>query len=410
MQQLNRVDRYELVTVLGHGATGIVYLGRDTKLDREVAVKVMNPEVAGNAAARSLFHREAKAIARLTHPNIIALHDYSGPDSETIYLVVERLRGKNLLDVAKKRPLTAVAAAAAAHEICMALGHAHDQGIIHRDLKPENIFLEPDGRVVLCDFGIARDYRSSMQHTLASRHTQLAGSPMYMSPEQVLTPQAVGPSSDLFSLGSILYFLVTGQHAFAGASMHKVLKNVSEVKVASLHKQGVPAGYADIVHKLLQRDPERRYGSARQLGQDLHAFLQASSERDPRSVLMLLAEQAAKSDPVASTLPDVAAAVESPNKTMIMLVKKRADEIEGQADDGEPILLTPVGPAPSAAVVPAVPMDPEDTASDPPRKEIRTGVLLWSVIAAITIMLAGLAVAELDALAGFRAWLQSLAK
>ncbi|MCC6809211.1 MAG: serine/threonine protein kinase [Deltaproteobacteria bacterium] len=405
MQANAKIDRYELLASLGQGATGMVYLAKDTKLDREVALKVISPEVAGDPTARSLFHREARAIAKLHHPNIIALHDYSGPDSEIIYLVVERLSGQTLLDIVEKRgkPMSASHAAAAGHEICLALTHAHASGIIHRDVKPENVFLEPDGRVVLCDFGIARDYRSAMKHTLASHNTTLAGSPMYMSPEQVLTPQQVGPASDLFSLGSLLYFLVTGVHAFAGNSMHKILKNVSEVKCASLleTRNDVPEEYSRLVHKLLQRDPEKRFGSARQVGEQLAHIVAKSPHHDPRRALQALLMHARDESAGmnSTTLIPLDQLKDNPRHTMIMLTQKKAPK-------------EPAAPPQIEAALKAkpqlLPLEKSDTHPRPPPPPKSLGVLFWSMIAATSIVLLGLVVAETEVLAGLRAWLQRM--
>jgi len=201
---------------------------------------------------------------------------------------------------------------------------------------------------------------------------------MYMSPEQVLTPQSVGPASDLFSIGSVLYYLATGVHAFAGSSMHKVLKNVTEVKCPSLHetRNDISRDFSDIVHKLLQRDPERRYGSARQVAKELSAFMRSRGENDPRHALSELVLPPQKMEPR--------------HTTIVLLQKKNKP--------ANPILAMMDGPP--------IPLDRLKGEVEQPRPQVRLGVLFWSVIVATAILLAGLAVAEIDALHTLREWLQ----
>lgn len=284
-----KIDRYDVLGQLGKGANGIVYLGNDRRTGREVAIKVVNPERVGEALVLTRFHREAKAVAKLNHPNIIQLLDYSGPQASVPYLVVERLHGKNLDDLMAERgqSLSFTLAAAAAHEICLGLQHAHSANIIHRDLKPENVFIEPEGRVVLCDFGIARSYSSDEKGTLAGGKTRLAGSPLYMSPEQVASPASVGPASDMFALGSLLFFLITGRHAFMAESVVAVLKRVASGRPDKLRdaKPGLPERLYRIVDKLHEHEPGRRFTSAQAIADSLLLVVQESGEKEPRRAL-----------------------------------------------------------------------------------------------------------------------------
>ncbi|MCC6807764.1 MAG: serine/threonine protein kinase [Deltaproteobacteria bacterium] len=289
MREPPQIDRYEILGELGKGANGIVYLGRDTRLGREVAIKVVNPSLVRDPVVLARFHREAKAVSKLNHPNIIQLIDYSGPGSRSPYLVVERLLGKNLDDLVCERqaPIDAFMAAAAVHQICLGLQHAHSQGLVHRDLKPENVFVEPDGRIVLCDFGIARSFDGEEKGTLASHNTRLAGSPLYMSPEQIATPGNVGPASDMFSLGSLLFFLVTGRHAFMTDSVVNVLKRILAAKPESLRelRPGLPDRFYRIVDKLHQQAPEKRYTSAQAIADSLTLVLKETGAPDPKKAL-----------------------------------------------------------------------------------------------------------------------------
>jgi serine/threonine protein kinase len=287
--ETTHIDRYEVTGLLGQGAYGLVYLAHDPKLDRDVAIKVLNTELVSDPEAKTLFHREARAIAKLRHPNILELFDYSGPEQEFLYLVVERLEGENLAQFIDRRgqPLDAFAAAAAAHEICLALQHAHDRGIVHRDLKPENVFIESGGRIVLCDFGIARSFDKNVTGTLASRGTQAMGSPLFMAPEQITAPESIGPGADLFALGSLLYFLVSGRFAFSDPSVIKIFEKIllGEAEPLGDVAPGLPPRLYDIVARAHQVDPADRFTSAKAFAADLVALVREGGEPDPRTAL-----------------------------------------------------------------------------------------------------------------------------
>jgi serine/threonine protein kinase len=281
-----QIGRYELLGKIGEGAHGVVYLATDPKLGREVAIKALQPDLAGDESVQNRFRREMRSIAKLKHPNIIELVDFSDPDAEWPYLVMERLHGETLLDLISrmKKPLTPVAAAAAAHEICLALEHAHEQGIVHRDLKPENVFLEPNGRIVLCDFGIAVGFLGE-ENTLSGKNTKLLGSPLYMSPEQILADSKTGPPSDLFALGSCLYFLVTGEHAFAEESILGVLKRISLGAAKALPPEIANTRLGTIISKLLKANLAERYQSADEVAEALATVISEGGEIDPRRAL-----------------------------------------------------------------------------------------------------------------------------
>lgn len=286
------IDRYEVRGVLGSGANGRVYLAYDPKLDREVAIKVVHPDLVSDEEIMRRFHREARSVAKLHHPNVLEIYDYSGPDSALAYLVVERLLGQNLEQLVEERgPLDAATAAACGHEICLALAHAHAQGIVHRDLKPENIFMEPSGRIVLCDFGIAR--RLKKENTYAGRETDVAGTPLFMSPEQITDPASVGPQSDLFSLGTTLYYLVSGQYAFGHDTIVKILKSIVLVDYPSL--PDLAPELTAVIAQAFQADLGERFASAKEMGQALLRAMQAGGVADPRSALSSSALEVASS-------------------------------------------------------------------------------------------------------------------
>ncbi len=287
-----KLDRYEITGLLGQGAYGVVYLAMDPKLDREVAIKVINPELAADSDALMRFHREAKATARLRHPNIVEVFDYAGADAPFAYLVIERLRGQTLQKLVsdrmaeRGRALDAVTAAAIGHEIALALEHAHAAGIVHRDLKPENVFIEPDGRIVLTDFGIARAFRAD-DGSSGGPNTQLLGSPLYMSPEQISKPELLGPGSDFFSLGSTIYFLVTGTTPFKDETVLGVLKRIVAGVFEPLQKvrPEIPKSLSSTVDALLRPDLSQRLVDPEVICERLFTVMQEAGEADPRRTL-----------------------------------------------------------------------------------------------------------------------------
>ncbi|OGD21657.1 MAG: hypothetical protein A2W03_17120 [Candidatus Aminicenantes bacterium RBG_16_63_16] len=228
-----RLGPYEILAPLGAGGMGEVYRARDAKLGRNVAVKVLPAELAKDPEALSRLEREARAVAQLSHPNILAIHDF-GREGETAYAVMELLEGETLRARLELGALPVRKAADLAVQIAEGLGAAHEKGIVHRDLKPENIFVTHEGRVKLLDFGLAKSSCPPVvpgANTLSiERHTDpgtVMGSVWYMSPEQV-RGEAVDHRSDIFSFGAVIYEMLAGRRAFqrdtAAESMTAILK------------------------------------------------------------------------------------------------------------------------------------------------------------------------------------------
>src|SRR6185503_17742269 len=214
----SRVGPYEVVSLLGEGGMGQVYRGRDPRLVRDIAIKVLAKEALQDVEATGRLEREARAIAALSHPNIVAVHDV-GHDDSTFYVVTELLEGKTLREWIRQSPMTWRRAVEIGAEVAEGLAAAHAKSIVHRDLKPENIFLTADGRVKILDFGLAQTDPILSQQDEASIPTtkwfqtdpgMVIGTLGYMAPEQ-LRGEAVDPSADLFSLGCILYEMVTAK-------------------------------------------------------------------------------------------------------------------------------------------------------------------------------------------------------
>jgi len=187
----HHIGRYRILEKIGSGGMSVVYKGLDTALDREVAVKVLHPHLAGKADSRRRLEREAQAVAKLQHPNILEVFDFVSGDSETAYIVTEFIRGQTLKHYAEKRAFyPPEIAAMVIHEVAAALSHAHDLGIIHRDLKPENVMVRDDGVIKLMDFGIAKFLDREDQMTITGA---LVGSPAHMAPEIIEGQHEIGP-------------------------------------------------------------------------------------------------------------------------------------------------------------------------------------------------------------------------
>jgi len=265
------LDKYEVLQKIGEGGMATVYRARHTTLGREVAIKILHPHLSAVARNRRRFAREARAIEHLDHENILKIFDYSGSDAEDCYIVTEFVEGQTLRQLIEARGLLpSEVAAFIGIKLADALRYAHEAGIIHRDLKPENVMLRVDGTVKLMDFGIARFLdESSVTMTGA-----LVGSPAYMSPEQALE-RKLDARSDLFSLGTLLYHLVTGQLPYAGSNPSIILRNIIEgVRREVLDVQpGVAPKLADVINRLLELEPDARYDSAEAVAIALAAVL-----------------------------------------------------------------------------------------------------------------------------------------
>lgn len=276
-----RLGPYEIVAPIGAGGMGEVYKARDTRLQRQVAIKVVPASIAGDAAALARFEREAQSVAALSHPNILALHDIGrepGAEGDITFAVMELLDGKTLREVLGNGALPARKAIDYGRQIADGLAAAHDRGIVHRDLKPENIFITAAGRVKLLDFGLAlveSPTPSSADTVLAQVDTTpgtILGTIGYMAPEQV-RGQVVDSRADIFAFGAVLYEMLGGKRAFAGATpadtMSAILNTDPEELVPP--SGGSQPAMDRIVRRALEKEPSQRFQSARDLGFALEA-------------------------------------------------------------------------------------------------------------------------------------------
>jgi serine/threonine protein kinase len=200
----------ELQQLIGHGGMGAVYKARQPSLDRLVALKVLPPHAAGDTGFTERFTREARALARLNHSNIVAVYDF-GVAGGMPYFVMEYVEGGNLREIERCGKLTPRDALGIVQQICDALQFAHDEGIVHRDIKPENILVDQKGRVKIADFGIAKIIGQAVPATALTGARDIVGTPTYMAPEQMESPQSVDHRADIFSLGVVFYELLTGE-------------------------------------------------------------------------------------------------------------------------------------------------------------------------------------------------------
>jgi serine/threonine protein kinase/tetratricopeptide (TPR) repeat protein len=263
-----RLGPYEIVEPLGAGGMGEVYRARDSRLGREVAVKVIPAHLANAADALARFEREARAVAALSHPNILAIHDY-GREGSVSYAVMELLQGETLRDRLADSALPARKAVEYAQQIARGLAAAHDRGIVHRDLKPENVFLTRDGLVKILDFGLASPTPSSTETPISrgvvTETGTVVGTPGYMSPEQIRGKE-VDARSDLFALGAILFEMLTGRRAFSKESPVETMMAVLQDEPGfATSGRAVPQAIVPVLSHCLEKNPEDRFQSARDL-------------------------------------------------------------------------------------------------------------------------------------------------
>jgi hypothetical protein len=260
-------DRYELRGLVGSGGMADVFLAHDEVLDRDVALKLLKDEYAGNEEFVERFKREARNAAALSHPNIVSIFDRGASEDGTYYIVMEYLPDGTLKDhILKREPLAPQMALEVALQIAEALRAAHKKGIIHRDIKPRNILITDSGDVKVTDFGIAR----AADATTTSHLGDILGTAKYMSPEQAMG-EPVGPASDLYSLGVVIYEMLTGRVPFeADTPVDISAKHAGELPPRPREvNPEVPEGMDALVMKLLSRDPADRYGSAAELIEEL---------------------------------------------------------------------------------------------------------------------------------------------
>ena len=280
-----RLGPYEIIGTLGAGGMGEVYRARDTRLGREVAIKILSAELSANQDRLSRFQQEAQSASSLNHPNIITIHDIGSADSIR-YIAMELVDGKTLREMTSAGPIPMRKTISIATQLAEGLAKAHSAGIIHRDLKPENVMVTKDGFVKILDFGLAklfaadkREGVSTLQTTAGTNAGMILGTIGYMSPEQASGEQ-VDFRSDQFSLGSIVYEMVTAQRAFQKKTTVETMAaiiNQDPQPIASINPQ-VPAPIRWFIERCLAKDPADRFTSTDDLARDLKSIRDHISE------------------------------------------------------------------------------------------------------------------------------------
>ncbi|MEU4952332.1 protein kinase [Streptomyces lavendulae] len=341
-------ERYQLATVLGQGGMGQVWTAYDRSLDRRVAVKLLRPDrVAGPGTVaeelRRRFVRECRVTAQVDHPGLVTVHD-AGSDGDELYLVMGYVEGSDLADhLAAHDPYPWPWAVAVVAQLCAVLSAVHAVPIVHRDLKPRNVMVRPDGTVLVLDLGVA-----SVMDTDTTRLTSTGspiGSPAYMAPEQAMGG-AVGPYTDLYALGVLLYELLTGNVPFAGSTALGVLHRHLYEPPAPVRplRPEIPPELEALLLRLLAKDPQDRPGSAQEVYEALEPLLPARGSRSPAGPLdptrPFLRPQAPwpdraaaipprPADPPAPPRPDIPGAVDEARKLLDQGQLTRAVDILG---------------------------------------------------------------------------------
>jgi tRNA A-37 threonylcarbamoyl transferase component Bud32 len=271
-----KLGEYEVIEKIGEGGMGVVYKVRDVALDRVVALKMIRHFGSSDGAAMDRFFRAARVTARLRHPSIVPIFQVGQVDG-TPYVVSQFIEGRDLSAIAgRSGRLPAREAAGIAAQVAEALHFAHEHDVIHRDVKPSNIMIQPDSHALLTDFGLARPV-ATCDEASVTMEGLIVGTPSYMSPEQAEGRQgAMGPASDVYSLGATLYTILAGRPPFQGRSPMETMRLVCEVEpeAPSRLEQTVPRDLDAICLKALSKGPAARYGSARAMADDLHRFLE----------------------------------------------------------------------------------------------------------------------------------------
>ncbi len=276
-EEKKKFGRYVILEKIGQGAMGYVYKAEDPLLNRIVALKTLRTDTKISEEKKNQYYmrfiREAKIAANLSHPGIVVVYDV-GKEGETPFIAMEYLEGETLETKARKKEVDITTLKIYLIQLLEALNYAHSKGIIHRDIKPSNIIILEDNRVKITDFGIAHIEDSDLTKT-----GHLIGSPNYMSPEQV-KGEKVDPRSDLFSVGILTYYILTGIKPFTGKNIAATVRNIldKEPQPPSSHNDSVPPEWDWLVEKLLQKDREKRFQSAKEVMEYLKSMKEIPSD------------------------------------------------------------------------------------------------------------------------------------
>lgn len=276
----NQINQYKILSLLGEGGMGAVYLAQDTTLERKVAIKFLSSEFAKDSMRRNRFFQEAKSASALNHPNILTVHEI-GESNGTHFIVTEFIKGRTLMQYLREEKSSLQSVLEIATQIASALSAAHEAGIVHRDIKPENVMVRNDAIVKVLDFGIAKltdsnntaetDKEAATRMKPMTMPGMIIGTPQYMSPEQA-RGQTVDFRSDIFSFGVVLYEMIAGKPPFSGTTNMDIIGSIlkDEPKPLGEHQPGISQDLERIVGKALRKDREKRYQHIKDLFIDLN--------------------------------------------------------------------------------------------------------------------------------------------
>ncbi|MBC7530533.1 MAG: protein kinase [Oligoflexus sp.] len=329
-------QRYRIRALIGEGGMASVYSAMDEKLERRVAIKILHPHLGRNNDIRERFLLEAKTVSGLDHPNIIRVYDFSGLDSEQLWMVTEILYGEDLAEYVKpfsKQRLQFIVATLITREICRALHEAHKLNIVHRDIKPENIMMLANGQIKLMDFGIAKVSRVN-----ATQTGIFMGSPSYMSPEQIRGTD-VDHRADIYSLSVLYYEIITGSLPFVGKTTAEVINRimVGRYTPPNMLITDLPYALNQIIVKGMQGHKEERYQSVAELGQALDMFLTNCQMRESRTELEEFSQNRAKFEErlshIISSKPKGPATVAVPSEEMSPTFRSKITRYHASYED-----------------------------------------------------------------------------
>lgn len=359
-QTIGHIGRYALKYRIGEGGLGTVYAAHDPLLSRLIAIKTLNLEIAADQrpAFNALFLNEARAAAGLSHPNIVTVFD-AGISDDNAYIAMELLKGRDLRQLRQEgwKP-TPTQAALIVRRVADALAYAHSKGVVHRDIKPANIFMVGRTQPRVLDFGIAR---VAHQHDAHAGDDVAAGSPYYMAPEQA-RQQPVDRRADVFSLGVVLYEMLTDQKPFRGSSLAEITKAVMEHEPPAAHvvNKDVPRALSEIAARAMEKEPEHRFRSARALSRELRHWIDehgtssdSSSDAGIERRPLLWAIGAASAVLLAAAVW-WAATPHSPDEAPAAAAPAPAPVVEAAPASAAAAVAVPAAPAPVAAEPAAV--------------------------------------------------------
>jgi hypothetical protein len=323
---------YTIEKELGRGGMGVVYLARQTKLDRPCALKMILGSEHADAAQRERFLTEAQAIARLAHPGIVQVFEV-GEHRGNAFMALELCAGGSLDQRLRDKPPTAREAATMVRDLALAVQAAHEARVIHRDLKPGNVLIASDGTLKITDFGLAKKLDEADQ----TRTGTVMGTPSYMPPEQARGDKELGPAVDVYALGAILYACLTGRPPFRAPVLLETLRQVQEDAPVGVRQlsPGVPRDLETIVHKCLQKDPSRRYASSKDLADDLGRFLDGRPILARPVGLLERGYRWIRRNPVVSSLATAVLLVLSAGVVTASLLATWALDQKGKAEERE---------------------------------------------------------------------------